>query len=123
MIENGAGSSSVARMQQAIAHMQAENLRKAVDECAERQIQLNAGLFDKAAAYTKIIAVVGYAGFFGVWQLTKEYLTREAILASALAIGISIFALRCIRDRKDDLDSTCAARMAAHVTTERSERY
>jgi len=86
------GTESVARLQQAIQKMQAERHRKMVDEYAERQIQLNAGLFDKAAAYTNIIAVVGYAGFFGLWQLTKEYLTREAVLSSALAIGVSIVA-------------------------------
>jgi hypothetical protein len=46
--------------------------------------------FDKSAAYTNFIILTAYAGFFGLWQLTKEFLSKEIALWSALMMLISI---------------------------------
>jgi len=33
--------------------------------------------YEKAMAYTNLIVVAGYAGFFALWQITKDYLSRN----------------------------------------------
>jgi len=48
-------------------------------------------MYEKAAAYTKIILSLGYGGFFIAWSGTKQYLSPRALVASALCETVSLF--------------------------------
>ena len=61
-------------------------------EIAEAQQKLLTMSYDKAASYTTVIIFGGYAGFFAIWQLTKDYLTKPQALWSALLILVSLLA-------------------------------
>ena len=64
--------------------------RVTLDEIVEAQISVVTATFNNAAAYTNLIMLAGYAGFFGLWQLTAEYLSKNQKLWSALLILISL---------------------------------
>jgi len=78
------------------------NLQKHLQEAAQKkqkevaqaiidsQIKIISALYDKAAAYTNLIIIGGYASFFGLWSLTKDYLAKEQVLWSALFMAVSI---------------------------------
>jgi hypothetical protein len=59
-------------------------------EILDAQIKIVTATYSQAAAYTNLVLLGGYAGFFGLWQLTKEYLARTQILCSALLILVSL---------------------------------
>jgi hypothetical protein len=46
--------------------------------------------FDRAEKYVNLIIMSGYAGFFGLWQITKSHLDEWQVLSSALLISISL---------------------------------
>lgn len=69
-----------------------EDQKRAADKIAEAQQKLLTTSYDKAAAYTTVIIFGGYAGFFTLWQLSKEHLSKEQALWSALLILISMLA-------------------------------
>jgi hypothetical protein len=82
--------------------VQHSNLQEALQAAAKReeervaaeildtQIKIVTATFNQAAAYTNLILLGGYAGFFGLWQLTKDYLSRDQALWSALLVLISL---------------------------------
>jgi branched-subunit amino acid ABC-type transport system permease component len=47
-------------------------------------------VFDKAAAYTNLVMIGGYAGAFTIWSSTKAHLTPRATVATALLLGASL---------------------------------
>lgn len=53
-------------------------------EFIETQIKVLSATFDKAVQYTNLVIVAGYGGFFGLWALTKEYLTPTGVRSAAL---------------------------------------
>ena len=59
-------------------------------ELLEAQKELLSSSYSKAGAYTNMVLGLGYAGFFGLWALTKEYLTNGQVLWSALLMAISL---------------------------------
>ena len=59
-------------------------------DIADTQIKVVTATFDKAAAYANIMLVGGYAGYFGLWQLTREYLSKPQALWSALLVLVSL---------------------------------
>lgn len=59
-------------------------------ELLEAQKELLSSSYSKAGAYTNMVLGLGYAGFFGLWALTKEYLTNIQVLWSALLMAISL---------------------------------
>ncbi len=69
------------------ANQEKERLAEKIAEAQERLMTVS---YDKAATYTTVIIFGGYAGFFAVWQLTKEYLSKPQALWSALFIVISL---------------------------------
>jgi hypothetical protein len=74
-----------------IAQKVAEMGHKAsAKEMFDLQLKLFSTLYDKAAAYTNSIVIAGYAGFFGLWALTRRYFTRSIALTAALLITISL---------------------------------
>lgn len=55
-------------------------------------VEIQSQLFDKAATYSNLIMVAGYAGAFTVWGNIKSQLTAEANLWIALLLGFSLCA-------------------------------
>ncbi len=72
---------------------------KAERDLVDREIKVLSASFDKAVAYTNIVVIAGYGGFFGLWSLTKGYLTATearyaalSMLASAsIFVGFEVF--------------------------------
>ena len=81
--------SNLAELIQAAAK---EEQARVAREIAEAQQKLLTMSYDKAASYTTVIIFGGYAGFFAIWQLTKDYLSKPQALWSALLILISLLA-------------------------------
>ena len=73
-----------------IAHIAKQEQAKLAAQIGEAQEKLLTTSFDKAATYTTVIIFGGYAGFFALWQLSKDYLSKEQALWSALLILISL---------------------------------
>jgi hypothetical protein len=59
-------------------------------EISDAQIRVLSAVFDKAVAYTNLIMLGGYAGFFGLWQLTSSSLTKTLSMWAALLVFISL---------------------------------
>jgi hypothetical protein len=81
--------SNLSELLQAAAMQEQERIASQIAEANEKLLSL---AYDKAATYTTIIIFGGYAGLFGIWQLTKEYLSKDQALWSALLIMISLLA-------------------------------
>lgn len=71
-----------------------EQQRRA-EKLAQAQLKLLTTSYDRAAAYTTVIVFSGYAGFFALWQLTKDDITRDQALWSALLLLVSLTAFVC----------------------------
>ncbi len=56
----------------------------------DKQKEFLENAYNRAMAYTNLIMIGGYAGFFALWGLTKEYLSKGQVFWSALLILISI---------------------------------
>ncbi len=63
--------------------------REIGEKIVETQIKIVTASCDKAVAYTNVIVVAGYAGFFGLWTLTKAYLSKCQALWAALFMLVS----------------------------------
>lgn len=46
--------------------------------------------YASASGYVNVIMGVGYAGYFGLWALTKDHLSAKASAASAIFLSISL---------------------------------
>lgn len=64
--------------------------RNAAKEQRDIIIELQSALFDRAAAYTNLITLGGYAGAFTLWSYTRDQLTSTATILVALLLGISL---------------------------------
>lgn len=51
---------------------------------ADAQIKVLSSAFDKSMSYVNFIILGGYAGFFGLWQLTKDFISKQQSLYAAL---------------------------------------
>ncbi|MEO8122681.1 MAG: hypothetical protein ABI633_01385 [Burkholderiales bacterium] len=80
-------ASTLAELLQAAAKQEQERLANQIAEANEKLVSV---AYDKAATYTTVIIFGGYAGLFGIWQLTREHLTKEQTLWSALLIMVSL---------------------------------
>ena len=60
------------------------------NEIIEHEIKIVSVLYDKSCAYTQLIIVAGYAGFFGIWSLIKEDISSKSAIWSALFLISSI---------------------------------
>lgn len=77
-------------LQEVIQHIAKEQQAKLAAEISEAQQKLLTVAYDKAASYTTVIIFGGYAGFFAIWQLSKQYLSKGQTLWAALLILISL---------------------------------
>lgn len=57
----------------------------------ERRIQIISAAYDRAAAYTNLVILAGYAGTFTLWSFTKDFLPENTAITIALMMGISLF--------------------------------
>jgi len=64
-------------------------LQEQKKEILDSQMKLASAIYDKTMAYTNLIIMAGYAGFFGLWSITKDNLTPKQVLWSALFLLIS----------------------------------
>jgi hypothetical protein len=64
--------------------------RLLAEKIAEAQERSVAHAYDYATVYTAVIIFGGYAGFFAIWQLTKDYLSKDQALWSALCVMVSL---------------------------------
>lgn len=63
---------------------------RTAQEVVDAQVKIITATFDKAVAYTNIMIAAGYAGYFGLWQFTKDLLSRQQALWSALLVLVSL---------------------------------
>lgn len=64
--------------------------RRQIELIVDSQIRIITGAYNQASAYTNLIIIAGYAGFFALWQMTKDYLGRKQTLFSALLMLFSV---------------------------------
>lgn len=65
-------------------------LQEQKEEIINSQIKLASAIYEKAITYTNLIIMAGYAGFFGLWSVTKDKLTPKRVFWSALFMVISL---------------------------------
>ena len=75
---------------QALEEAAKREQQRLAEAAIETQIKVLSATYDKSAAYTNLIILAAYAGFFGLWQLTKDYLSKPMALWSALLMLISV---------------------------------
>lgn len=56
----------------------------------QQQKEILSHVYQKASGYTNLVMLGGYASAFGIWQLTKNYLSKEQFLIVGAMIIISI---------------------------------
>jgi len=69
---------------------QRKEQERIADEIVETQIKIFSALYEKASAYTQLIIVAGYASYFGIWALVKEYINSRSAIWSALLMSLSV---------------------------------
>lgn len=77
-------------LSEVIAYIAKQEQERVAAQIAEAQQKLVTTSYDKAATYTTVIIFGGYAGFFALWQLSKDYLSKDQALWSALFILVSL---------------------------------
>ena len=77
-------------MQQQIEAAAKREQERVAAEIADAQIRVVTAAYSQGAAYTNLIILGGYAGFFGLWQLTGQYLSKQQALWAALLMLTSL---------------------------------
>lgn len=72
--------------QQTVEAAAAAQDEKAADAIIDTHIRILSATYEKAIAYTNLIVLAGYASFFGLWQLTKDDVTKQQSTWAALFI-------------------------------------
>lgn len=65
---------------------------EAADKVKDRMIEMHSRVYDRAAAYTNLIVIGGYAGAFAIWNFTRAQLTNRTTIAVAIFLGLSLTA-------------------------------
>ena len=79
-------------LQEVIQHIAKQEQEKQAQQIADAQEKLLTAAYDKSSAYTTVIVFGGYAGIFGIWQLAKDYLSKDQTLWAALLLLVSLAA-------------------------------
>lgn len=69
----------------------AEAVKQEQERRIEVQERLLSSVYEKANAYSQIVLGVGYVSIFAAWSFTKELLTPNEVLWSALLASLSAF--------------------------------
>lgn len=80
------------KLQQLVQQAAEREQERQAAEISDAQLKVVTATFDKAAAYSNLMLLAGYAGFFGLWQLTKDYLSKPQALWSAVLVLFSLAA-------------------------------
>ncbi|MCW9043271.1 MAG: hypothetical protein OQK05_07995 [Pseudopelagicola sp.] len=70
--------------------LQSEIWKDRHDKALEFEVSRQAALFDKAATYNNVVVTLGYAGFFSVWSLVSQELSRTENAFVGLTLGFSL---------------------------------
>lgn len=93
MVDSDARRAISSLQQELGRRAQAEQQRQReeqVRKMQEAEIWALSTMFDKAAAYTNVFIIGGYAAYWGLWTATKSYLNPLQVLVSALLMLVSI---------------------------------
>ena len=82
----------MSEIQKILDELVKKNQERERDERVEVLIRVTSAQYDKAMAYTNLIILAGFAGFFAVWSSMKDHLSSMEMFASALCITISLTA-------------------------------
>ena len=63
----------------------------AFNQLLDRQIQVQSTLFDKSATYNNIVVTLGYAGFFGIWNFSRNLINPSESKFLLTLLGFSLF--------------------------------
>lgn len=77
-------------MQQLIEAAAKREQERVASELADAQLRVVTATFSQGAAYTNLITLGAYAGFFGLWQLTEKYISKPPALWAALLMLVSL---------------------------------
>ncbi len=55
-----------------------------------QQKEILSHLYQKASSYTNLIILAGYAGIFGIWNLTRELLNKQITIWVAFLVSCSL---------------------------------
>ena len=61
-----------------------------VEVFIEGHLKILSETFERSTNYTNLLLVAGYAGFFALWQVTRDLLSRRQVVVSALLMLLSI---------------------------------
>lgn len=75
---------------ESFAKLSPEEKKHISEAIVETQVKIISTTYDRAASYSQLIMIAGYASFFGVWSLTKPYLTPSQARWSAVFMIISV---------------------------------
>jgi hypothetical protein len=67
-----------------------ESERRQVEHAVNTMLTIVSDSYEKMTAYTNLLMVAGYAGFFALWQMSKDFLTKTETLSAALLTLISL---------------------------------
>ncbi|MGH9686607.1 MAG: hypothetical protein ACRD5K_05900 [Candidatus Acidiferrales bacterium] len=56
---------------------------------------IQSALFEKSSTYTKLIFGLAYGGFFAFWSGTRQYLSGDVVVTSALLVLVSLGLFIC----------------------------
>lgn len=77
-------------LQTCVQDMAKREQARTAQEVVDTQVKIITATFDKSVAYTNIMIAAGYAGYFGLWQFTKDLLSKQQALWSALLVLVSL---------------------------------
>lgn len=88
----------------------------------QRLVAMHTSIFDKAAAYNNIVITIGYAGFFAIWNLTRQELNGWDNIVIALLLGASILSFIAWTLLISLHNATAFKRMGAALIAESEDR-
>lgn len=66
------------------------NEAETIETAINNNIKYLQTAYEKAQAYANLVIFAGYGGFFGLWQITKDYLGPKQAIGAALLMLFSI---------------------------------
>lgn len=117
--------------------MHQEQLERDVERVKGVLLETQTAAFNSAQAYTNVIIFGGYAALFGIWTLTKDFLSKDQAFLAGLLLGISVltyvlYEIFCMLFRAKELwrvrgllaaDLTPADFLVAHQRLSRSVNF
>jgi fatty acid desaturase len=82
-------------MEKIVKNLAERAAREDHEKKIEALIKVQAAIFDKAAAYTNLVIVAGYAAFYAVWSKSEAYLPGTWFVLCALLVTFSALTFIC----------------------------